>query len=67
MRNRIEFLPVEIKLVRIILTLAGLVFGMFAAVWLLRLPYPLAVFGMVIAAPILAILIWRHKSRVLDD
>lgn len=56
----------EIKLVRIILTLAVMLLGVFILA-LMRVPFPVLIIGFLITAPIVALKIWRHKDKPPED
>ncbi len=56
----------ELKLIRIIFSIAGMLLGVFLLA-LMHVPLPL-LFGLfVVAAPITALKIWRHKDKPPDD
>lgn len=56
----------ELKIIRIILYLAGMLFAVFVLA-LLRIPLPVLVICFVIIAPIVAFKIWRHRDRPPDE
>jgi hypothetical protein len=56
---------IELKIIRIILYLAGMLFAVFVLA-LLRLPLPILVICFFIIAPIVAFRIWRHRDRPPD-
>ena len=56
----------ELKIIRIILYLAGMLLAVFVLA-LLRIPLPILVICFVIIAPIVAFKIWRHKDRPPDE
>lgn len=55
----------ELKIIRIILYLTGMLFAVFVLA-LLRIPLPILVICFFIIAPIVAFKIWRHKDRPPD-
>lgn len=56
----------EIKIIRIILYLAGMLFAVFVLA-LLRIPLPILIICFIIIAPIVAFKIWRHRDRPPDE
>lgn len=56
----------ELKIIRIILTLAGMLLAVFALAFL-RIPLPVLIIGFAVIAPIVAIKIWRHKDKPPEE
>jgi hypothetical protein len=56
----------ELKIIRIILYLAGMLLTVFILAFL-RIPLPVLLIGFIIIAPIVAFRIWRHKDRPPDE
>ena len=57
---------VELKTVRIIITLAVMVLGMLVLAFM-RVPFPILVGAFLVAAPTVSLLIWRHRARPTED
>lgn len=56
----------ELKIIRIILCFTGMLLAVFILA-LLRIPLPILIICFVIAAPIVAFKIWRHKDQPPDE
>ena len=56
----------ELKMIRIILYLAGMLLAVFVLV-LMRIPLLILIICFVIIAPIVAIKIWRHKDKPPEE
>ena len=56
----------EHKLIRIILSIAGMLLAVFLLA-LMRVPFPLLIGCFVVTAPIVTLKIWRHKDKPPDD
>jgi len=57
---------VEIKTTRIVLSLAAMLLVVFVLAFL-RIPLPALIIGFLIAAPIVALKIWRHKDKIPEE
>lgn len=57
---------VELKVVRIAIVLGLMVLGTFVLA-LFRVPFPILVGMLLVAAPVTSIVIWRHRSRPEED
>ncbi|MEN7972341.1 MAG: hypothetical protein ABFR47_00750 [Verrucomicrobiota bacterium] len=55
----------EQRVVRILFVLGGLFLGMIGLAFL-GIPFPLLVLAFLVAAPITALLIWRHKEKIKE-
>jgi len=53
---------VEMKITRILFTLGWMFLGLLALA-LLHVPFPLLILLFLVSAPVVALIIWRHKSR----
>jgi hypothetical protein len=58
---------VQIRLAQILFALGFEVLLVFAAAFLLRFPFPILMILLLVAAPITAILIWRHRTHTSDE
>ena len=56
----------ELKIIRIILILAGMLFAVFVLA-LMRIPLPILIVCFVIIASIVTIRIWRHRDKLPDE
>ncbi|MBW1803475.1 MAG: hypothetical protein JRJ85_22435 [Deltaproteobacteria bacterium] len=56
----------EIKVIRIILTLAAMLFCVFLMAFL-RVPLPALIIGFIIVAPIASLMIWRRKDKPKEE
>ena len=56
----------EIKVIRIILTLAAMLLCLFVLAFL-RIPLPVLIIGFIIVAPIVSLMIWRRKDKPRED
>jgi hypothetical protein len=57
---------VELKVVRIAIALALMVVAAFVLAFM-RVPFPILLAALLVAAPVTSILIWRHRTRPEED
>ncbi len=58
---------VELKVVRIAIVLGLMVLAASVSTFAFRLPFPIVVGALLVAAPVTSILIWKHRSRPEED
>jgi len=56
----------EIKAVKIITTVAIYALILFAAAFLFHLPFPIMIGLLILGAPVIGLIIWKHKTKIID-